>query len=359
MNRINVKNILLSIVTAIICFIVIEAGYRIIDPFPYFSKWEQDESEHGSLLQYDAGLGWAGVSNTEESFVTCSAKIITRHNQSGFRDIDHKKNETKKEAIVFLGDSFTWGYEVNFDEMFVNILRKDLPDYEIFNLSHRGYGTDQSLLAFRQWDHMRPLKLTILMFCENDFDDNSSTYRYKKHKPRYELVGDELVLTNTPVPKDRQWSEANAVKERPYSFKEHACIIFKSHFIHDMYYRIKNLYAVRQCIAEEPDPAGQREKYILTGRIIKELRDEVFRRRGRLIVAAIPSKKEALKTIGYIPYQHDIEKICKSMDIDYLDLSGYFKKTRRRAYYRLSSHWNRHGNRIASDAIYKHIKGVL
>src|SRR5262252_3294345 len=113
-------------------------------------------------------------------------------NGHGFRDIEHKDSGDKKPAIVFLGDSFTWGFEVESAQMFVNRLRDRLPGYEIFNLAHRGYGTDQEFLTFKQWSDNPPLKFVFLMFCENDVDDNNSSVRYDKPKPQYQLVEDKM-----------------------------------------------------------------------------------------------------------------------------------------------------------------------
>ena len=120
-------------------------------------------------------LGWSGVPSGIAPFVTPNSKTLLKNNRFGFRDIEHTE-DSGKEAIVFLGDSFTGGYEVNFNEMFVNILRPKLPHYEIFNLSHRGHGTDQQLLTFKHWRYDGPIKLVVLMFSENDFRDNYAAF---------------------------------------------------------------------------------------------------------------------------------------------------------------------------------------
>ncbi len=142
------QNIALLFGTLIFCFVVIEIGYRLLDPFPHFSHSERNDVEHGNLSMYDATLGWKGVPGGKAQFVTKNNSVWLANNRQGFRDIEHDHLTEKKPAIVFLGDSFTWGHEVEFEEMFVNRLRDRFSNYEIFNLAHRGYGTDWGASGF-------------------------------------------------------------------------------------------------------------------------------------------------------------------------------------------------------------------
>ncbi len=137
----------------------------------------------------------------EAEFVTRNNRVWLAHNQLGFRDIEHDESSSEKPAIAFLGDSFTWGYEVEFEEMFVNRLRGRFPGYDVYNLAHRGYGTDQAYLAFKNWETERPVALVVLMFSENDVGDNSTDFNYAKPKPKFVVEQDELILTGVPVPR--------------------------------------------------------------------------------------------------------------------------------------------------------------
>jgi hypothetical protein len=56
----------------IFCFFAIEIGYRLLDPFPYFSQPEINRTEHGNLSMYDATLGWKGVPSGKAQFVTAN-----------------------------------------------------------------------------------------------------------------------------------------------------------------------------------------------------------------------------------------------------------------------------------------------
>jgi lysophospholipase L1-like esterase len=357
------KNLLLLFGSLITLFLFIEITYRIFDPFPYVPWWKDNHTEHGNLSQYEETLGWKGIPNAREKFVTRNNEVLLQHNRLGFRDVDHQELTGGREAIVFLGDSFTWGYEVNFGEMFVNILREKLPQYEIFNLSHRGYGTDQSLLTFMQWNRPGAIKLVILMFSENDFDDNNSSYRYFKHKPKYVLQDERLVLTNVPVPKDKGWQQRKSLKNQVPSLKIRSKYLpAKSHFIHDVGIRIKSFIRKNRqsanWILEPKEPKLGKREYELTKRLVRELRGVVSKRGGELVVVAIPSKRQFISNYSYTPYQIEVEKICKNLNIDYLDLAPYFRNALLRTYYRKGGHWNKHGNKVVAKALEEYLRKV-
>jgi len=226
------QNITLLFGSLLFCFFVIEIGYRFLDPFPFFSSSEINDTEHGNLSRYDATLGWTGVTGGRAQFTTLNNSVWLAHNSEGFRDIEHDYLTEKNPAIVFLGDSFTWGYEVEFEEMFVNRLRNMLSGYEVFNLAHRGYGTDQQLLTFMRWENKLTPSLVILMFCENDVLDNSSKRRYDKPKPKFQVLDYQLVLTGLPVPKDDAWANSRKWKAAPHTWKQ--TLKKYSHFLHDI-----------------------------------------------------------------------------------------------------------------------------
>jgi hypothetical protein len=327
-------------------FLLIELAYRLVDPFPYYPPWQINLTEHGNLSQYDAELGWKGVPNARELFVTHNAKVWLEHNGLGFRDVAPEDRSPDKPAVVFLGDSFTWGFEGEFDDMFVNLIRRELAGYEIFNLAHRGYGTDQALLTFRRWQDTRPLERVVLMFSENDPEENNSDYEYSKPKPRFEMAEDELLLTGVPVPRTEGWRASRADGDERKNFVEFAAYLaYRSHFLHDLSHRVKGLFK------EDIEWYGDDEDLELTHRILRELRDEVAGRGGRFAVVAIPSKLELMSIDGYVPYQSRLRPLCAELDIDYLDLGPALDSAWLGTYYRAGMHWNRRGHAVAATAI--------
>lgn len=337
-------NAALAAATVLVCFLLIEAGYRVFDPFPFFPPWEVNR-ERGRLTRYDPQLGWSGNPGVKETFVTENSRVRIENNSLGFRDVEHPPAPPSKPAIVFLGDSFTWGYEIETPAMLVNRLRPRLPGYEVFNLAHRGYGTDQSLLAFRGWRYGGPLRLVVLMFYENDLHDNDSRVRYNAQKPKFEIVGEELVLTNVPVPASDKWADKGPAAPPPLGDRLVA-LALSSHFLHDVCFRLSHVRRQRA-----GDPERHAERMPLTSRIVRQLRDEVAARGGQLLFVAIPAKRQFMEDPGFTPYQRKLRKLCGRLGIPYLDLAPAFEASVRRTYFRIGDHWNGHGNEVAARAL--------
>jgi lysophospholipase L1-like esterase len=348
-------NTALVIVSLLLSLLAIEAGYRMFDPFPYISQNDFNHTEYGNLSEYDQLLGWRGVPSAQAEFVTVNSRTWLRNNRYGFRDIEHRETPPAKPAIVFLGDSFTWGYEVEFDEMFVNILREKLPEFELYNLSHRGYGTDQELLTFKNWNHSGPVARVILMVSENDLEDNNSAIGSSKPKPMFQLINGKLVLTGTPVPRQDDWATPEQFEKFPESWKTR-CLEFllRSHFVHDVGNRILiHIQKIDMNPASASNPAPR--ELILTGRILEELKKEVSRRNAELIVFFIPSKREIERLDSSPPYQTPLAELCARLHIRHYDLAPDFKGSWLRSYYRQGMHWNPHGNKVAARAILRYL----
>jgi lysophospholipase L1-like esterase len=251
---------------------------------------------------------------------------------------------------VFLGDSFTWGYEIATEAMFVNRLRPRLAKYEVFNLAHRGFGTDQSLLAFRGWRYGGRLRLVVLMFCENDLHDNAADFRYGAYKPKAEIVGEELVLTNVPVPPTDKWADKGPLPAPPLGQRLLA-VALSSHFLHDVDFRLNHVRRQR-----ELDPERHTELIPLTSRIVRQLRDEVAARGGELLFVAIPSKRQFRHERGFTPYQRQMETLCGRLGVPYLDLAPALERSVLRTYFRIGDHWNAHGNKVVAQALLEHLE---
>jgi lysophospholipase L1-like esterase len=180
---------------------VAEAALRLID-----LRELRDGYSVGSAMfhRYDPELGWGAVPGTAGIY-RGSRTIHIRTNSLGFRDIEPEP--TTKPTVLFVGDSFVWGYDVEASERFTDLLRAELPGARIVNSGISGYGTDQEYLLLRRiWDRFEP-RVVVLMFCtDNDRDDNStnvlSTGYYKPYLAQ--AADGEWRFAGRPVPKSRQ-----------------------------------------------------------------------------------------------------------------------------------------------------------
>ena len=192
----RLANLLLLLLTLLVVITLSEIGMRLF----LQDRLKVDQDERSLLYRYDPHLGWFPKANSQQTFVG-SRPIHVEHNGRGFRDAEHRVGTNPR--IVFLGDSFVWGYDVERVERFSEKLSRKLPNWAVYNLGVSGYGTDQEYLLLKQeYDFYHP-QIVFLIFCtDNDEDDNSRNERYGGYfKPYFEVQDGRVQLRGTPVPK--------------------------------------------------------------------------------------------------------------------------------------------------------------
>jgi hypothetical protein len=105
--------------------------------------------------------------------------------------------------IVVLGDSFTFGEEVDDEETYCAQLERQLPGTQIVNLGVRGYGHDQMLLFYREEGRRYEADVVLLGFVDYDVGRNTLGFR-SFAKPRFVLRRSGLMLTGVPVPRPEE-----------------------------------------------------------------------------------------------------------------------------------------------------------
>jgi hypothetical protein len=161
-------------------------------------------SERSLGYRYDAELGWTPAPNSA-SRVTNARTVSVRHNSLGLRDGELSRDG--KPVMMFLGDSFVWGLDVEASERFTDLLKPRIANYDILAAGVSGYGTDQEYLLLRRlWPLVKPA-VVVLVFCaDNDRLDNSSNIRYEGYQKPYFVIGadGQPALRGQPVPLSRQ-----------------------------------------------------------------------------------------------------------------------------------------------------------
>ncbi len=163
------------------------------------------QDERNLLYRYDAELGWFPIPNSRDR-LQASRVFTVVHNRDGFRGPEPTAD--RKPAILFLGDSFVWGYDVDAEERFTDKLQAKHPEWTVYNLGVSGYGTDQEYMLLHKYSDRYKAQVVFLLFCvENDHDDNSSNLRYGGYyKPYCTIEGNRLRLQGVPVPRgERVW----------------------------------------------------------------------------------------------------------------------------------------------------------
>jgi len=199
----RLRVILLPILSVLVVLVAIELFLRVVDLKQV--RLQPTDRRHG--YQYDPELGWIGPANTAV-ILNASRPVTLRHNSLGLRDVELLPSAAS--TILFLGDSFVYGVDVEAEERFTERLRSDVPGVRIVNAGISGYGTDQEyLLLQRSWPRFQP-KIVVLMFCvDNDRVDNKSNYRYFAFKPYLANVEGRWQFRGYPIPASPQLSFYN------------------------------------------------------------------------------------------------------------------------------------------------------
>jgi lysophospholipase L1-like esterase len=190
------RTVAIQLLILVVTLAVAEAVLRVID-LRYLRAHRVGADR---IYNYDAELGWFPAPTSDVSF-TGIRTIRVRHNRLGLRDIEH--DIAPKPTIAFIGDSFVWGYDVEQNIRFTEVLRAKLPAQRIVNAGVTAYGTDQEYLLLRRlWDRIKP-DIVVLMVCvDNDRKDNTvNTRQDGPYKPYFDLA--QGTFKGIPVPWSR------------------------------------------------------------------------------------------------------------------------------------------------------------
>ncbi len=292
------------VVSLIIAALLGEVALRL-----FFSKMlSRPDDERSLMYRYDKTLGWFPLANRQARLFGSRAFGVT-NNSEGFRAPE--RTAGSKPGIVFLGDSFVWGYDVEAAERFTDKLQTEHPDWTIYNLGVSGYGTDQEYLLLNQhFDAYKP-RVVFLLFCvETDHDDNSSNIRYGGYyKPYCTILGNRLQLQGIPVPRG----------ERVF-FAEHRCLA-RSALARLLVISWFKVAAPREL--HNPDP---------TGAIIRDLQKYV-------------ASKGSVFVMGLTRSNPRLEEFLRYFKIPYVDLATSER------YAGFGEHWTPQGHTFVCDKI--------
>lgn len=166
-------------------------------------RWELQQKEkikqnYYAYDIYDSHRGWALKPNMVN--VQMNEDKIINSNSKGIRGTtEYQYGKAKKKRILILGDSFTFGEEVNDNETYSYYLQEMLPFTEVINFGVHGYGHDQMLIYFMEEGIKYKPDIVVLGFVDLDMERNTLKFR-DYAKPKYELEEGKLIIKNYPVP---------------------------------------------------------------------------------------------------------------------------------------------------------------
>ena len=281
--------------------------------------WRIGADERNLLYNFHPELGWFPKKKFTGNFNGAAKRISINHNSSGFREIEFSELMKKKKRILFLGDSFAYGYDSEVNERFSNIIGKDLQDYSIFNLGVSGYSTDQELLLLKKYfDIIEPTSV-YLLYHHNDYAGNSVNEIYNGYfKPYYKEHSDGLKLEGVPVRK--------GVRYLGFEYPT----LYRSNIVK---------YITAQLLHQETFSKKFDEE--ITFELIAQMKKFVERKKSTFKIGVVGN--------GETPNLIDF---LKKKNLDYLIIDG---KDKDKADFTISGHWSIKGNLRAASLIKDHL----
>ena len=182
-----ILNGLISLVSIIVFFIILEIVIRIFIPQPVNIKG----TRFSNTLRHE------NIPQATFTFKTSEFTTEIVYNNEGFRDNDF---ELKKKGfrVAILGDSYVDAQQVPFEHMFANqledLMNHDLRSIEVMNFGVSGYGTDQELIMLGNKVLKYKPDVVLLMYVHNDIQEI-----YTNNLIKYEN-GEFIYVIHNPNP---------------------------------------------------------------------------------------------------------------------------------------------------------------
>ena len=163
-------------------------------------SWNSVHQQPPPLLQrvsveYDAELGWI----PKKGFRQTDHPRITIDEQSFRANVPNSNRELAHDMILAIGDSFTFGAEVDDDETWPAYL-EDRINQPVLNAGCNAYGFDQIVLrAERLVECLHP-RVLIVCLVADDVNRCQFSFRWA-WKPFFRMSSGEITLQNQPVPR--------------------------------------------------------------------------------------------------------------------------------------------------------------
>ncbi|HNW43218.1 MAG TPA: GDSL-type esterase/lipase family protein [Elusimicrobiales bacterium] len=281
-----------------------------------------------SFDEYSPTRGWAIKPNLTKTPVF-GGKVLSTNSKGIRGKTEYTYGKSSKKRILILGDSFTFGEEVNDTEAYPSRLQELLPASEVINFGVHGYAHDQMLIYLKEEGIKYRPDIIILGIVSNDIQRNILRFR-DYAKPKFKIMDGKLKLENSPVPAPGEY-----LKREPYRSK-----------LADLLDLFRQVYRQKRGLDDQ-------EMGTVTVAILDEL-IAVARQNGAVpVLVYLPFGAELLADApqdGFLP------AYSRSRSVHYLSLQPVFHaKANSGVALKVTGHWDETEHQIAAGAIRKYL----
>jgi lysophospholipase L1-like esterase len=345
-----------------------------------------------SFYRPDDRLGLRLRENAEGWFGS-EGRAFVRINSAGFRD---RERSLAKPPDVFriavLGDSYAEALQVDLDRTFHISLERRLNACkafgnkmaEVLNFGVSGYGTAQQLLTYRYFaTAYAPDLVLVAMFTGNDVRNNSRDLEPDRVRPFFFVKGDALL-------EDRSFAHSEEFQRRTNHLRtvlghlRVLRVVQAAYFVKDRFQASagqpqdqaadQGMEAGLDAAAySEPVTPQWNDGWVVTERLLGQLRDETRATRAKLLVVVLSTGIQAhpdpkvraefmrARAIADLFYpDRRIEKVAARLGVQSILLAPKFQAIAERDKVFLhgfpntrmgTGHWNEAGHRLAAELV--------
>jgi hypothetical protein len=357
---------------------------------------ERDEASR--YVEHDPRLGWRKKPGARVRYERREYSVEVAINSQGLRDPERPATPAPGTfRILALGDSFVEGYTVDLPLTVTQVLEKSLSTsgcpVEVLNAGTAAYSTDQEYLFYLDQGVRYAPQVVLLFAYYNDILWNQGVNYFGSPKPLLEKSGDQLVLSNDPVPAPYRGPTPPPPPPPPSAKKKmrSAAYDWVTSRLARGAPRTYNALARAGFWAplggDEPDDQMRvfkrsRQPIIeaaweKTDAILRALSAETAARGSRFALVYVPSRMEVSDRdweLTRLAYDMDerawdrglvarrFGEIGASAGFPVLDLTADLRGASRgvlgEPYFVYDGHWNATGHRVAGEAVHRFLQGL-
>jgi len=369
----------------LVALLLVEIGLRLIGySRPVFYRYDETL---GADLRSDV----AGYYKKEDL-------IYISLNEDGLRGL--RRSHTKPDStlrIAVLGDSFTEGFQVTYDNLFTTILQQELAKcvsddlrVEVLNFGVSGFGTAREIFKYRKHARSYDPDLVLLMFYPgNDYRNNHPLLEQNPFLP-YFVIRDGTLVEDTSfrsLPAFRKKLKFSNPRNEIVNVSralQLANEVLVAWMAGGLLGRITNQPEISEPAALpyiHPDDEVWKEAIAATDAMLNSLAEEVqFDERRFVLSSVVPSSgvhtnqsvreawDSAQRGDGFAGAENRLRRLAQSGGYEFVGLlepmRRYVEKTGEDLFYfeylgRAGGHWNKIGHRVAGMALADRLCPVL
>jgi hypothetical protein len=341
--------LLYNIATVLVLSLMFEGAASTY--YAFRSAFAEPPVAESLYTQYDRELGWVSLPNVYLPNMYGPGKFLRTNSQRFRNTVDFARTVTPgRTRIICSGDSFTFGFGVDNEHTWPQLLASQAPSIETVNMGQGGYGADQAYLWYKRDGAAMDHDIQILALIYPDLYRMQHSAFNGYGKPLLGVENDRVVATNVPVPRSMQvWAPRLVRVENALS-------------------RLAVIHLIRSALKLNATGllAESDERNEQTANVLSHMLDDLLamnQARGSVFVLVyLPVREELPSKPGV--WRHILAQYARRRRVVYIDLTDDFRRLPAAESDKLfindvalgtAGHYNEAGNAFVADLIFRQL----